>query len=252
MDAQDWAEMLLRAYLRWANGRGFAVEVDEVQEGEGAGIKTAVLTVRGRYAYGLLKAEHGVHRLVRLSPFDSAHRRHTSFASVDVIPAIPEGDSEVQIDPKELRIETFRASGPGGQYVNMTDSAVRITHLPSGIVATCQSERSQHQNRRRAMEILRARLAARAREERRREIEALRGEHKEVAFGNQIRSYVLQPYRMVKDHRTGVETSDVERVLDGEFDAFIRAWLEARAAGGSRSASATMRETSVTHGNRET
>ena len=235
IDSQDWAEMLLRMYLRWAEREGLEAELDEVGPGEEAGIKSATFTVKGPNAYGLLSAERGVHRLVRRSPFDQAHRRHTSFASLDVIPLLPEEDSEVEIDPKDLRIDTYRSSSAGGQHVNVTDSAVRITHIPTGITAACQNERSQMQNRAVAMRILKARLAERARREREQRIENLRGERRDIEFGSQIRSYVLHPYRMVKDHRTGVESSNVDSVLDGEVEAFIEAELHRRAtpAGGS-------------------
>ncbi len=234
LESQDWAEMLLRMYLRWAEGRGFKVDLNDVQPGEGGGIKSATFTVHGRNAYGLLLSEKGVHRLVRISPFDASRRRHTSFASLDVIPMLAE-EERVEIDPKDLRIETYRSSGAGGQHVNVTDSAVRITHLPTGIVVSCQNERSQIQNRATAMRILEARLFELARREREKEIEKLRGERKEIGFGNQIRSYVLHPYRMVKDHRTGMETGNVDAVLDGELDGFIDAYLRWKTAGGVRS-----------------
>ncbi|HVM39633.1 MAG TPA: peptide chain release factor 2 [Acidimicrobiia bacterium] len=227
-DAQDWAQMLLRMYTRWADDRGFSVEIDEVQPGEEAGISSATFTVSGRYAFGLLQAERGVHRLVRISPFDAQARRHTAFASFDCVPAIEEAEEEIEIDPGDLRVDTFRSSGAGGQHVNVTDSAVRITHLPTGIVVACQAERSQHQNRDRAMKILAARLADRAREERRKEIEELAGEKTEVAWGNQIRSYVLAPYRLVKDLRTEHETGNVDAVLDGDVEPFIEAYLHWR------------------------
>ncbi|HXF56175.1 MAG TPA: peptide chain release factor 2 [Actinomycetota bacterium] len=231
IDSQDWAEMLLRMYLRWAQRQGFEAELDEVLPGEEAGIKSATFTVKGPNAYGLLSAERGVHRLVRLSPFDQAHRRHTSFASLDVIPLLPEeAEDDIEIDPKDLRIETFRSSSAGGQHVNVTDSAVRITHLPTGITAACQNERSQIQNRAVAMRILKARLAERLRRERQQKLESLRGERRDIEFGSQIRSYVLHPYRLVKDHRTGVETGNVDAVLDGEIEPFIEAELRRRAA----------------------
>ncbi len=229
-ESQDWAEMLLRMYLRWAEREGLDVELDEVTPGEEAGIKSATFMVRGTNAYGLLSAERGVHRLVRISPYDASSRRHTSFASLDVIPLLPE-DEEVELDPKDLRIETYRSSGAGGQHVNVTDSAVRITHVPTGITAACQNERSQMQNRAVAMRILKARLAALARRQREEKIENLRGERRDIEFGSQIRSYVLHPYRMVKDHRTDVEIGNVDRVLDGDLDALIEAALRHRATG---------------------
>jgi peptide chain release factor 2 len=227
-DSQDWAEMLLRMYLRWSERRGFKTEIVAVTPGEEAGLKSVTLTVEGGHAYGLLAAERGVHRLVRISPFDAARRRHTSFASVDVTPEV-EADVAVDISPDDLRIDTYRSSGAGGQHVNVTDSAVRITHLPTGIVVSCQNERSQMQNRAVAMRILKSRLLARAREEREAEMEALRGEKREIGFGSQIRSYVLHPYQMVKDHRTGVETGNVQAALDGDIDAFIQAELKRKA-----------------------
>ncbi|HEX2032451.1 MAG TPA: peptide chain release factor 2 [Actinomycetota bacterium] len=228
-ESQDWAEMLLRMFLRWAERQGLSVELDEVNPGEEAGIKSATFIVRGPNAYGLLSAERGVHRLVRISPFDASSRRHTSFASLDVIPLLPE-DEEVDIDPKDLRIDTYRSSGAGGQHVNVTDSAVRITHIPTGITAACQNERSQMQNRAVAMRILKARLADLARREREERIENLRGERRDIEFGSQIRSYVLHPYRLVKDHRTGAEIGNVDRVLDGDLDELIEAELRRRAA----------------------
>jgi peptide chain release factor 2 len=227
-DSQDWAEMLLRMYLRWVERHREKSELLEVTPGEEAGIKSATLTVSGRHAYGLLAAERGVHRLVRISPFDAAKRRHTSFASVDVTPEV-EDDVEIEISPDELRIDTYRSSGAGGQHVNVTDSAVRITHLPTGIVVSCQNERSQLQNRAVAMRILKSRLLARAREEREAELDALRGEKRDIGFGSQIRSYVLHPYQMVKDHRTDVETGNVQAVLDGDLDRFIEAELKRKA-----------------------
>jgi peptide chain release factor 2 len=227
-ESQDWAEMLLRMYLRWAERQGFDVELDEVNPGDEAGIKSTTFIVRGPKAYGLLSAERGVHRLVRISPFDASSRRHTSFASLDVIPLLPE-DAEIEIDPKDLRIDTYRSSGAGGQHVNVTDSAVRITHIPTGITAACQNERSQLQNRAVAMRILKARLADLARRHREEKIENLRGERRDIEFGSQIRSYVLHPYRMVKDHRTGVEIGDVDRVLGGDVDHLIEAYLRHRA-----------------------
>ncbi|MBD0253690.1 MAG: peptide chain release factor 2 [Rubrobacter sp.] len=229
VDSQDWAEMLSRMYRRWAERRGFGLEVIEYTEGEEAGIKSATFTVSGEYAFGLLSAERGVHRLVRISPFDAGARRHTSFASVAVAPVVGEA-VEVEIDEKDLKVDTYRASGAGGQHVNKTDSAVRVTHLPTGIVAQCQNERSQHQNREVAMRVLRARLFELEREKREQEIAAQSGEKAEIEWGSQIRSYVLHPYKLVKDHRTGEETANVDRVLDGELDAFIYAYLKNRTA----------------------
>ena len=229
-ESQDWAEMLVRAYLRWAERREFKVEVIEWQPGDEAGIKAATLTVSGDYAYGLLLAEAGVHRLVRISPFDQAARRHTSFASVFVWPELPD-DVEVEIDEKDLRIDTYRSSGAGGQHVNVTDSAVRITHLPTNIVVSCQNERSQHRNRDAAMKVLRARLYDQKQKEQQAKLEEIGGEKKIIGFGSQIRSYVLHPYQMVKDLRTKVETGAVDRVLDGDFDPFIKAYLMQKAAG---------------------
>jgi peptide chain release factor 2 len=229
VDSQDWAEMLARMYRRWAELRGFGLEVIEYTEGEEAGIKSATFTVSGEYAFGLLSAERGIHRLVRISPFDAGGRRHTSFASVAVAPVVGEA-VEVEIEEKELKVDTYRASGAGGQHVNKTDSAVRITHLPTGIVAQCQNERSQHQNREVAMRVLRARLFELEREKREREITAQSGEKAEIEWGSQIRSYVLHPYKLVKDHRTGEETANVDRVLDGDLDAFVYAYLKNRTA----------------------
>jgi peptide chain release factor 2 len=231
-ESQDWAQMLLRMFSRWAEGRSFDVDVDEVHYGEEAGIKSATFTVRGHNAYGLLSAERGVHRLVRISPFDAQKRRHTSFASLDVIPALDEEEAEeVEVDEADLRIDVYRSSGPGGQGVNTTDSAVRITHLPTGIVVSCQNERSQLQNRATAMGILKARLAELERRERDEQMDEIRGERKAVDFGSQIRSYVLAPYQMVKDHRTNEEMGDPQRVLDGDLDRFIEAELRHRASG---------------------
>lgn len=227
-DAQDWCEMLLRMYLRWAERRGFEVEVDEVTEGSEAGLLSATFIVKGRFAYGLLSAERGVHRLVRMSPFDAQHRRQTSFASFDVIPFLEDVGDEVDIDEKDLRVDTYRSSGAGGQHVNKTDSAVRITHLPTGIVVSCQNERSQHQNRARAMQILAAKLADRQRAERRAQLESMSGPRVDVAWGNQIRSYVLAPFQLVKDLRTNFETGNVDAVLDGDLDEFIEAELRRR------------------------
>ena len=228
-DSQDWANMLVRMYQRWAENRGYKADLVAVTPGEEAGIKGATLTIEGRHAYGLLAADRGVHRLVRISPYDSAKRRHTSFASVDVTPEVEE-DVEVEIGPDDLRVDTYRSSGAGGQHVNVTDSAVRITHLPTGIVVSCQNERSQMQNRAVAMRILKSRLLARAIEEREAEMKALSGEKMEIGFGSQIRSYVLHPYQMVKDHRTGMEVGNVQGVLDGDIDKFIEAELRRKAA----------------------
>jgi len=224
-ESQDWAEMLTRMYTRWAERRGFEVEVLDLVPAEEAGIKSAALEVKGRYAYGYLSAERGVHRLVRISPFDSEGRRHTSFASVFVYPRIDD-DIEVEINEEDLRVDTFRASGAGGQHVNKTDSAVRITHEPTGVVVSCQQERSQHKNRRTAMKMLRAELYQKKKEEREQERQKLEEKKSDISFGSQIRSYVLHPYTMVKDHRTDVETGDVEAVLDGEIDEFIEAYLK--------------------------
>ena len=232
-ESQDWADMLLRMYGRWSEQHGFRMEIDEVHHGEEAGIKSATFIVQGSNVYGLLSAERGVHRLVRISPFDAQKRRHTSFAALDVIPLLEQSEEEeVDIPEEDLRIDVFRSSGPGGQSVNTTDSAVRITHLPTGIVVACQNERSQLQNRAVAMRILKARLAELERRKRAEEIEELRGERKAVDFGSQIRSYVLAPYQMVKDHRTEVEIGDPSRVLDGDLDRFIEAELRRRAAQG--------------------
>jgi peptide chain release factor 2 len=230
-DAQDWAEMVLRMEMRWAEARGFEVELLEASEGEEAGIKSATFRASGENAYGLFGAERGVHRLVRLSPFDSAHRRQTSFAGVEVAPVVKD-TGEIEINEDDLQIDTYRASGAGGQHVNKTDSAVRITHRPSGIVVQCQNERSQSSNRATAMAMLRAKLLQRHERERQEEIAREKGEAQDVNFGSQIRSYVLHPYTMVKDHRTGMELGDVQRVLDGDLDGFVRAYLLS-AAGGS-------------------
>ncbi|MGB5311743.1 MAG: peptide chain release factor 2, partial [Polyangiales bacterium] len=226
VDAQDWAEMLLRMYVRYLERSDFGVEIDEIQPGDEAGIKSATITIRGDYAYGNFEGERGVHRLVRISPFDSAARRHTSFAGVDVIPEVEL--EEVEIDTDDLKIDTFRSSGAGGQHVNVTDSAVRITHLPTGVVVSCQAERSQIQNRARAMQLLAARLAVLARQDRQKEIDAVRGEQTEAGWGRQIRSYVLQPYQLVKDLRTDLEVGNVTGVLDGDIDRFIDAYLHWR------------------------
>ena len=229
-ESQDWAEMLLRMYLRWAERRGFKRDVIDFQPGEEAGLKSATFTVTGEYAFGLLSAEAGVHRLVRISPFDQAARRHTSFASVFVWPELPD-DVQVEIDEKDLRIDTYRSSGHGGQHINVTDSAVRITHLPTGIVVTCQNERSQGRNRDSAMKVLRARLYDLRMKEQQAKLEQIGGEKKDIAFGSQIRSYVLHPYQLIKDHRTKEEVGDVNRVLDGDIDLFIKAYLKQKAAG---------------------
>jgi peptide chain release factor 2 len=227
-DAQDWAEMVLRMEMRWAERRGFKVELLEVSAGEEAGIKSATFRASGENAYGLYSAEKGVHRLVRLSPFDSANRRQTSFAGVEVAPVVEEA-GDVEIEDDDLQVDTYRASGAGGQHVNKTDSAVRITHKPSGIVVQCQNERSQSANRATAMAMLRSKLIERQEAERQAEIAAARGEAQDVNFGSQIRSYVLHPYTMVKDHRTDFEVGNANGVLDGDLDGFVRAWLEANA-----------------------
>jgi peptide chain release factor 2 len=223
-EAQDWAEMLLRMYLRWAERRGFKTELVDLQPGEGGGIKNATFTVDGPYAYGYLQSEGGIHRLVRISPFDANARRHTSFASVFVYPEI-EDEIEVEIRDEDLRVDTYRSSGAGGQHVNKTDSAVRLTHLPTGIVVACQNERSQHKNRAMAMKILRARLYELEMEKQREKMAELTKGKKDISFGSQIRSYVLHPYRLVKDLRTGVEFGNTDAVLDGDIDRFIQAYL---------------------------
>ena len=223
-ESQDWAEMLFRMYLRWAERRGYDTHIMDLLGGDEAGIKSATIEVKGRFAYGYLKAEAGVHRLVRISPFDANKRRHTSFASVFVYPEV-ELDEEITIHTSELRIDTYRASGAGGQHVNKTSSAVRITHLPTGIVVQCQNERSQHQNKVNAMKILAARLYKRKREEEEKKLKDIEKDKKDIAWGSQIRSYVFHPYNMVKDHRTNVETSDVQSVVDGDLDAFIKSYL---------------------------
>jgi peptide chain release factor 2 len=228
-DAQDWAEMVLRMLMRWAESRGFNVELLEVSPGEEAGIKSATFRASGENAYGLFGAERGVHRLVRLSPFDSAHRRQTSFAGVEVAPVVTDS-KEIEINDDDLQVDTYRASGAGGQHVNKTDSAVRITHRPTGIVVQCQNERSQSSNRATALAMLTAKLLERKERERQEEIAREKGEAQDVNFGSQIRSYVLHPYQMVKDHRTGYEMGDVQRVLDGDLDGFVRAYLLASAA----------------------
>ncbi len=226
VDAQDWAEMLFRMYLRYLERTDLSFEVDDYQVGEEAGIKSATVTIRGDHAYGIFEGERGVHRLVRISPFDSNARRHTAFAGVDVIPEVDV--EEVEIDPEDLRVDTFRASGAGGQHINKTDSAVRLTHLPTGVVVSCQAERSQTQNRARAMQLLAARLAERARQEQQQRVDAIRGDQTEAAWGHQIRSYVLQPYQMVKDLRTGHEIGNIQGVLDGDLDPLIDGYLQWR------------------------
>ncbi len=224
-EAQDWADMLLRMYLRWCERRGFKTEMIEHQPGEGGGIKSATFTINGPYSYGYLKCEAGVHRLVRISPFDSAARRHTSFASVFVFPEV-EDDVEIEIDESDLRIDTYRASGAGGQHVNKTDSAVRLTHIPTGIVVACQNERSQHKNKATALKVLRARLYEHEMQKKQEQLDELQKTKKDIAWGSQIRSYVLHPYRMVKDHRTGVEAGNTDAVLDGDLDQFIEEYLK--------------------------
>jgi peptide chain release factor 2 len=229
-ESQDWAEMLLRMYLRWIERRGFRREMIDYQPGDEAGLKSTTFTVIGEFAYGLLSAEAGVHRLVRISPFDQAARRHTSFASLYVWPELPE-DVDIEIDEKDLKVDTYRSSGAGGQHVNVTDSAVRITHLPTGIVVSCQNERSQHKNRAQAMKVLKARLFDLRTKEQQAKLEQLGGEKRDIAFGSQIRSYVLHPYQLVKDHRTKEQVGDVNRVLDGDIDVFIKTFLMKRASG---------------------
>ncbi len=231
-ESQDWAEMLVRMYTRYAEARGWEVEVLDLLPGEEAGLKSASLEIRGDHAYGYLKAENGVHRLVRISPFDAQGRRHTSFASVFVYPVVDD-DVEIEIDEGDLRIDTYRASGAGGQHVNKTDSAVRITHEPTGIVVSCQQERSQHKNRAKAMKMLLAALYQRALEEKEAERQKLEDTKTEIAWGNQIRSYVLQPYTMVKDHRTGTEIGNAQAVLDGEIDEFIESFLREKGESGA-------------------
>jgi peptide chain release factor 2 len=229
-DAQDWAEMLLRMYQRWASDRGFEWEMVEASPGEEAGLKSSTMTVKGENAYGTLKAERGVHRLVRLSPFDAAHRRHTAFAQVVVAPLLPD-DVQIELDEADLRIDTYRSSGAGGQHVNKTDSAVRITHVPTGIVVQCQNERSQTSNKQTALRILRSRLAELEEEKREAELARERGAAQDIGFGSQIRSYVLHPYQLVKDHRTEFEVGNTQAVLDGGLDGFVHAYLLAKAAG---------------------
>jgi peptide chain release factor 2 len=223
-ESQDWAQMLLRMYMRWAERNGFQAEVVDLLMGDVAGIKSATLTINGEYAYGYLKAEAGVHRLVRISPFDTNKRRHTSFVAVLVYPEIEE-DVDVEINLDDLRVDTYRSSGAGGQHVNKTASAVRLTHLPTNIVVACQNERSQHKNKALAMKILKSRLYDLKKKEQDQKLEALKGEKKDIAWGNQIRSYVLQPYQMVKDHRTGLEIGNIDSVLDGSIDTFIKEYL---------------------------
>lgn len=227
-DSQDWASMLMRMYLRWCERKGFESEILDFSEGEEAGIKSVTIAVSGSYAYGYLRGEKGVHRLVRLSPFDAAHRRHTSFAQVEVLPDISNGDSDIQINPDDLRIDIYRSSSAGGQNVQKNATAVRITHIPTGIVVSCQNERSQMQNRENAMRVLRARLAELKRQEQERQLAELRGEYIKAEWGSQIRSYVLHPYQLVKDHRTEFETGNTQAVLDGELDGFIEAYLRSQ------------------------
>jgi peptide chain release factor 2 len=234
-DAADWAEMLMRMYMRWAERRGYKAEILDFQSGDEAGVRSVTFTLAGDYAFGYLKTEEGVHRLVRISPFDSQHRRHTAFASVTVYPELDDS-IEIELDEKDLRVDTYRAGGAGGQHVNKTDSAVRLTHLPTGIVVQCQSERSQHKNRSQAMKVMRARLYEKARREQEEKLAAMRGDQKEIGFGSQIRSYTLHPTQRVKDHRTSVEAGNAAGVLDGDIDKFIRATLLQRAGGsGGRS-----------------
>jgi peptide chain release factor 2 len=230
-ESQDWAAMLLKTYLKWAERRGFKREVIDYQDGDEAGIKSATIMVTGDYAFGLLAAEAGVHRLVRISPFDQAARRHTSFASVFVWPELPD-DIDIEIPEKDLRIDTYRSSGAGGQHVNVTDSAVRLTHLPTGIVVSCQNERSQHRNRDAAMKVLKSRLYDQKLKEQQARLDQISGEKKDIAFGSQIRSYVLHPYQMIKDHRTKEQVGDINRVLnEGDLDPFIRSYLMKKASG---------------------
>jgi peptide chain release factor 2 len=229
-ESQDWAEMLLRMYVKWTERRGFKREVVDHQPGEEAGIKSVTMLVQGEYAFGLLSAEAGVHRLVRISPFDQAARRHTSFASVFVWPEL-EDDSETEIEEKDLRVDTYRSSGAGGQHVNVTDSAVRLTHIPTGIVVSCQNERSQHKNRASAMKVLKSRLFDLKLKEQQAKLDSITGAKKEIGFGSQIRSYVLQPYQMIKDHRTKMSVGDVQRVLDGDLDGYIKTYLTQKASG---------------------
>ncbi len=231
-EAQDWAEMLLRMYLRWAERHRFASEVVGISSGEEAGIKSVSVRIRGDDAYGLLRSERGVHRLVRISPFDASKSRHTSFALVEVMPEVDDGDIEIEVRPEDLRVDTYRASGHGGQNVQKNDTAVRITHLQTGIVVTCQNERSQVRNREAAMQVLKSRLLELELEKREAELARIKGEHVQAGWGNQIRSYVLHPYKMVKDIRTGEETSDTNAVLDGEIDEFVYAYLRHQVGAG--------------------
>jgi len=228
-ESQDWAQILMRMYLRWAERKGFKSDILDLQQGEEAGIKSATITISGPYAYGYLRSEIGVHRLVRISPFDANKRRHTSFTAVLIYPEVDE-DIEIDLREEDLRVDTFGASGAGGQHVNKTSSAVRITHIPTGIVVSCQNERSQHKNRAMAMRILKARLYDMKMREQEEKMEDIIGDKKEIAWGNQIRSYILHPYRMIKDHRTGLEIGNVEPVLDGDLDPFIRAYLKKTAS----------------------
>jgi peptide chain release factor 2 len=224
-ESQDWAAMLMRMYTRWAERKSYQVEILDLLPAEEAGIKSVTLLIKGKNAYGYLKAERGVHRLVRISPFDAASRRHTSFASLDVLPEVEEEEQDIEIKPEDLKIDTYRASGAGGQHVNTTDSAVRITHLPTNIVVQCQNERSQHANKDRAMKMLRARLADLYQRQQAEELSSIRGEQREIAWGSQIRSYVFQPYTLVKDHRTGVEVGNINGVMDGDLDELIESYL---------------------------
>ena len=231
-ESNDWAQMLYRMYSRWAERSGYEIEVADYLPGDEAGLKSATVFIKGENAYGYLKSEKGVHRLVRISPFDASARRHTSFVSVDVIPEIEE--TEVEINPEDLKIDTYRSGGAGGQHVNKTDSAVRITHIPTGIIVACQNERSQYNNKEVAMRILKSRLVEKQREEQERKLAEMRGDHMEIAWGSQIRSYVFQPYTMVKDHRTGWETGDINYVMDGGLDEFIEAYLKMKVASAQR------------------
>lgn len=234
-ESQDWVSMLLRMYTRWAERRNYQVEILDLLPGDEAGIKSVTLLIKGPNAYGLLKAERGVHRLVRISPFDAASRRHTSFASLDVLPEVEEDDFEISISPEDLRIDTYRASGAGGQHINTTDSAVRITHIPTGVVVQCQNERSQHSNKDQAMKILHARLADLYQRQQAEELSNLRGDQKDIAWGSQIRSYVFQPYTLVKDHRTGVEVGNINGVMDGDLDFLIESYLRQTAGENDKS-----------------